>query len=419
MKRLGEVLERQAHSPEQGYAVLFMDLDRFKVVNDSLGHPVGDALLIAVSRRLAQNLREGELVARLGGDEFTVLLPDVAAPTLPSVVAERLLTALAQPFDLEGHEITVSSSIGVVLGDATYLQAEDVLRDADLAMYQAKAEGPGRYRVFDRTMHEAVVARLRLEVDLRQALDKRELEVHYQPIVALASRAIDGVEALVRWRHPKHGLLSPDEFIPLAEETGLIIEIDRWVLREASSQVVAWQRRFAYLPPLTLSVNLSSKQLEQPDLVSTVKDMLLETRLSPHDLRLELTESLLMSSSQTVCDNLEGLRKLGVQLHIDDFGTGYSSLSYLQRLSADTLKIDRSFVAKMNEDEDSAELVRTIVDLAHNLGMQAVAEGVETETQYAQLKSFSCDYAQGYLFAKPLTAGDAEALLAHTARFNA
>jgi diguanylate cyclase (GGDEF)-like protein len=419
LKRLGELIERQTHHPQQGYAVLFMDLDRFKVINDSLGHTVGDALLIAVSRRLAQNLREGELVARLGGDEFTVLLPNLVEPTLPFVVAERLLAALGQPFILEGHEIQVSSSIGVVVGEPTYRQSEDVLRDADLAMYQAKAEGPGRYRVFDRTMHEAAVARLHQEADLRQALEKGELEVHYQPIVALVSRAIDGFEALVRWRHPVHGLLLPNAFIPVAEETGLITEIDRWVLREASRRVVAWQQRFAYLPPLTLSVNLSSQQLQQPDLLGFIKDVLLETRLSPYDLRLELTESLLMGTSQTVCDNLEGLRKLGVQLHIDDFGTGYSSLSYLQRFDANTLKIDRSFVTKMSENEDGSELVRTIVNMAHNLGMQAVAEGVETEVQYMQLKSLFCDYAQGYLFSKPLTVLDAEALLAHTGRLNA
>jgi EAL domain-containing protein (putative c-di-GMP-specific phosphodiesterase class I) len=293
-----------------------------------------------------------------------------------------------------------------------------VLRDADLAMYQAKAEGPGHYRVFDRTMREAAVARLHLEVDLRQALEKGEFEVHYQPIVALASRTIDGFEALVRWRHPVHGLLSPGEFIPLAEETRLITEIDLWVFREASSRIVAWQQQFAYLPPLTLNVNFSSQQLQESGLVSSIKDVLLETRLSPHDLRLEVTESLLMSTSQTVCDNLKQLRKLGVQLHIDDFGTGYSSLAYLQRFDADTLKIDRSFVTKMSEDEDSAELVRTIVNMAHNLGMQAVAEGVETETQYMHLKSLSCDYAQGYLFSKPLTALDAEALLTHTGRLN-
>jgi diguanylate cyclase (GGDEF)-like protein len=419
MKRLGELITRQAHSSQQGYAVLFMDLDRFKVINDSLGHTVGDALLIAVSRRLAQNLREGELIARLGGDEFTVLLPNLAAPTLPFVVAERLLAALAQPFDLEGHEIHVSSSIGIVLSEPTYRQSEDVLRDADLAMYQAKAEGPGRYRVFDRTMHKAALARLRLEADLRQALEKGEFEVHYQPIVALASRTIDGFEALARWRHPVHGLLSPGEFIPVAEETGLITEIDLWVLREASSRVVAWQQQFAYLPPLTLNVNFSSQQLKEPELVGSIKGVLLETRLSPHDLRLEVTESLLMSTSQTVCDNFEKLRKLGVQLHIDDFGTGYSSLAYLQRFDADTLKIDRSFVTKMSENEDSAELVRTIVNMAHNLGMQVVAEGVETETQYIQLKSLSCDYAQGYLFSKPLTVLDVEALLAHTGRLNA
>ena len=261
--------------------VLFMDLDRFKVVNDSLGHTVGDALLIAVSRRLAQNLREGELVARLGGDEFTVLLPDLAESTMPFAVAERLLTALGQPFILEGHEIRVSSSIGIVVGEPTYLHSEDVLRDADLAMYQAKAEGLGRYRVFDRTMHKAVLARLHLETDLRQALEKGEFEVYYQPIVALASRTIDGFEALVRWRHPLYGLLLPGEFIPLAEETGLIAEIDLWVLRKASSQVAAWQQRFAYLPPLTISVNLSNQQLQQPELVSSYKDVLLETRLSP------------------------------------------------------------------------------------------------------------------------------------------
>ena len=402
VRRLSPLLSE----PGRRYALLFIDLDRFKVVNDSLGHAVGDALLVAVSRRLLQNVRDGELVARLGGDEFTVLLSNPALPDAPVRMAERLLADLAHPFTIGGHEIHVSGSVGVVLGGPGYAQPEEVLRDADLAMYEAKAQGVGLYRVFDEAMRRAVLARLNLEVELRAALEGDEFEVVYQPVIELAGGTVAGVEALVCWRHPVAGTLLPGAFMPLAEETGLVVDIDRWVLRQACARVATWRGAAG---PLVLSVNLSGQHFARPDLLGTLKDTLLATGFAPGDLRLELTESHLLKANPTTLGNLEALRELGVGLHIDDFGTGYASLGLLRQFATSTLKLDPSLVQGLGGG--GAELVRTVLALARGLEMRVVAEGVETREQLELLRAFGCEYAQGHLFAAALGATDAETFL--------
>ena len=413
MDRLGRAIERSARRPDPGFAVLFLDFDRFKVINDSLGHSVGDALLIALGERLKRCLRLADTVARLGGDEFTILLED-ASELEATRTAERIQQALLRPFALEGHSLHISASIGIVLSNLAYARAEDVLRDADLAMYHAKARGRAGQQVFTKEMRERALSLMALETDLRQAIPRRELEVYYQPIMSVAGGQPVGFEALVRWQHPVHGTISPVTFIPLAEETGLIIEIDRWVLREACAQLRVWQEQFPTLPSLTLSTNLSGQQFAREDLADKVREILAETGFDPRDLKLELTESVLMSSSDSVTETFTRLRALGVGLHIDDFGTGYSSLSYLQRFPVDTLKIDRSFINKMMVSKESAELVRTILAMAANLNLKVTAEGVETPQQLEPLRSLGRAYGQGYLFAKPLAA----AAVFHGARQN-
>jgi diguanylate cyclase (GGDEF)-like protein/PAS domain S-box-containing protein len=411
LDRLGQAIERSKRHVERRFAVLFLDFDRFKVINDSLGHTIGDALLTALGRRLKPCLRPADTLARLGGDEFTILLEDITCLDDATKVAERIGQALLHPFVLHDHEIHISASIGIV-GESGYAGPNEALRDADIAMYRAKSLGKARYEVFDRAMRERALALMTLESDLRLALGRGQLQVHYQPIVEACGQQLVGFEALVRWQHPKHGIISPAEFISLAEETGLIIEIDRWVLAEACRQVRFWQDEFPTCGPVTLSVNLSSQQFIRPDLAAYVKQTLQDTGFAAANLKLEITETLLMNSSASVNEVLEHLRELGVQLYIDDFGTGYSSLSYLQRFSTDTLKIDRSFISKMSESEESAELVRTIISMAHNLGMQVVAEGIETAEQLASLRELRCEYAQGYLFAKPLEPTQAAEFLA-------
>jgi diguanylate cyclase len=400
--RLGEVAEKQP------FAVLYLDFDRFKGVNDSFGHAVGDALLRAIATRLQGCLRPGDLVARLGGDEFAVLLLDPASEEDAVGVAERLIQTFAVPFEIDNHTLYCTSSIGVVLSEAERSSPEDVLRDADIAMYRAKAAGRSRFVLFEAAMRENVQARLALETDLRGALQRDELEVYYQPVMHSDTGSVAGFEALVRWQHPERGLVSPGDFIPLAEETGLVIDLDRWVLKTACAQLRDWS---ADHPELSLSVNLSGHQFSRPDLAPFVAEVLAEFELAPERLKLELTEGLLMDTSAAVRETLTALRLLGLRLHIDDFGTGYSSLSYLQRFDADALKVDRSFVLRMLENEDSAELVRTVVSMAHNMGMQVVAEGVETQEQYRHLQWLGCEYVQGYLFSKPVPARQAEAFL--------
>ncbi len=409
-----QLMTRALASPrkrgDSNFAVLFLDLDRFKVVNDSLGHARGDELLVGIARRLERLLRQGDTAARLGGDEFTVLLDDVADIGAVTRVAERIHAELSQVFVLGGQEIYPTISIGIAMSSPTYRHAEDLLRDADTAMYRAKAAGRARHAVFDEEMHAVALDMLRLETDLRRALDRNEFFVVYQPIVDLKNGEIAGFEALVRWNHPTRGLVSPAAFIPLAEETGLVIALDHFVLRAACAQLRAWQGLFPGRA-LTLSANLSSKQFLQADLVQKVQAALDGSGLAPQSLKLEITEGVLMNDPESAAALLRDLRSLGIRLSIDDFGTGYSSLSYLHRFPLDTLKVDQSFVKRMQPNGDGGEIVNTIVQLAGNLSMDVVAEGIETAAQLAQLRAIGCDYGQGYHFSRPLPAEGAMELL--------
>ncbi len=408
--RLGQAIERHQRQSGGGFAVLFLDFDRFKVINDSLGHTAGDALLRALGARLRGCVRPGDTVARLGGDEFVVLLEDV---NLERAVytAGRVQEALRRPFELEEKSVRMSASIGVVGGDPEYRSPEEVLRDADIAMYRAKALGKAGHQVFTRQMREQALSLMALESDLRAAVQGGELQIHYQPIVALQSGRPVGFEALARWNHPTLGAVPPAQFVPIAEETGLITELDRLVLREACRQVRAWQRQFPALPPLTLSVNFSGQQFGHPDLHERVEEILRETGFDPRDLKIEITESVLMQNLEVVDATLARLKALGVQLYIDDFGTGYSSLGYLQRYPVDTIKIDRSFIEGMGRTPEGAELVRTILTMAENLNLKVVAEGIESLGQLEQLQALNCTYGQGYYFSKPLDSLSATSLL--------
>ena len=394
------------------FAVLFLDIDRFKVINDSLGHMVGDQLLVAASKRLASCLRPGDTVARLGGDEFTILLDDIIDEKDAIRVAERIQAELMAAFKIGSNEVFTSASIGIALSGPAYRRPEEILRDADTAMYRAKAGGKARHEVFDTDMHRHAVTLLKLETDLRRALERDEFRMVYQPIVALETGRLAGFEALLRWDHPERGLVTPTEFIALAEETGLIIPIGQWALREACRQLNQWlaiPRNGA--DPLMVSVNLSARQFEDRALVEIVADVLAVTGLPAASLKLEITESVLMDQAEASVRLLDDLRQSGVQVQIDDFGTGYSSLGYLHRFSLDALKIDQSFVSRVGLDNENSEIVRTIVALARNLGMTVVAEGVETIEQRNYLETLSCEHVQGFLFAGPLDVGEAEALI--------
>ncbi len=411
LDRLSQAVARNQRHRAQGFAVLFLDFDRFKVINDSLGHAVGDALLAALGKRLQDCVRPTDTVARLGGDEFTVLLTDVPVTAEAVRTAERIRVALEKPLQIGEHELSISASVGIVASELGYSSAEAVLRDADIAMYRAKLGGKAQHRLFGPAMRDEAVRRLDLETDLRAALIQGTLEVAYQPIVAIATGKLIGFEALARWPHPRYGDLEPGEFIPLAEEVGLITQLDRFVLRRACTQVRAWRRQFPGLPPLTLSANLSSRQFALPELAAWLEEILLEIDFDPRNLKLEITESVFMASSDEVLKTLRDLRDLGVQLHIDDFGTGYSSLSYLQNLPVSTLKIDRSFITQMGVSGDG-ELVQTIVAMAKALGLSVTAEGIETAAQLEQLKSLGCEYGQGYLYARPLSPAATEVFVA-------
>jgi diguanylate cyclase (GGDEF)-like protein/PAS domain S-box-containing protein len=400
MDRLGQALERTKRHKRHLFAVILLDLDRFKVVNDSLGSMLGDQLLKEMGRRLETCIRTVDTVARLGGDEFTLLLGDIKEASDAIRTAERIQEKLSAPFNLGGNEVFVTASIGIAPSVMGYERPEHLLRDAGIAMHRAKSRGKACHQVFDVVMHEHAVAQLRLETDLRRAVETQSFGVHYQPIVSMATGRLAGFEALVRWQHPERGLLFPDEFIAVAEETGLIIGLDRCVLRAACRQMRVWQDLFPNRPPLTISVNLSAKQFAQPDVVEHVKQVLTETGLSPGSLKLEITETVIMSSIDNVTSVLKELRELGVEIHLDDFGTGYSSLSYLHRFPIDVLKIDRSFVRRMGANGKNSEIAMTIITLAHNMGMAVVAEGVETEEQLRQLKSLGCEFAQGFFYSE-------------------
>ncbi|MDF5738541.1 MULTISPECIES: GGDEF domain-containing response regulator [unclassified Nostoc] len=394
------------------FAVLFLDLDRFKVINDSLGHMIGDQLLTALARTLENCLRAGDTVARLGGDEFTILLDDLNNINDVTSVVERIHEALTSAFQLSGHEVFTTASIGIALSNASYNQPEELLRDADIAMYYAKLLGKGCHKIFDSSMYTQVTKLLELEMDLRRAIERQEFQIHYQPIILLETYKIIGFEALLRWQHPEQGLVFPDSFIPLAEETGLIIPIGYWVLREACRQMHTWQIQFPADPPLTISVNLSTKQFSQPGLIEQINQIIQETDVEASNLKLEITESVLMENTQSATFMLLQLQEMNIQLHLDDFGIGYSSLSYLHRFPSNALKIDRSFIAKIGANGENLEIIQAIISLAQNLNKDVIAEGVETMEQLAQLKAMKCKYAQGYFFSKAVDSKSIERLIA-------
>ncbi|CAN5790986.1 hypothetical protein BH23GEM6_BH23GEM6_01520 [soil metagenome] len=405
-----EILRARRRNPYL-FAVLFLDLDRFKVINDSLGHHVGDELLVVVAKRLQGCLRPEDSVARLGGDEFAILLEDVADVSDATRVAERIQTELSWPVNLSGFDVFTSASIGIALSSTTYDRPEFLLRNADMAMYRAKAGGQARFEVFDRAMHAQALTRLQMETDLRRAVERNEMVLFYQPVIDLASGRMVSLEALIRWQHPDRGLLMPDSFIPVAEETGVILQIGGWVVRAAAEQLRDWRSRYAAHARLSVSVNLSAKQLSQPDLVELIQRVVTETGLEEGALRLEITESAVMENADTASLIMGRLKAVGVQLSLDDFGTGYSSLSHLHRFPLDALKIDRSFVGRMTEEERSKQLVLTILTLSRSLGVVAVAEGIESKEQLEMLRSMRCGYAQGYLFSRPIPVNEMEDLL--------
>lgn len=412
INRLRVALKCAKQQPDYKFAVLFLDCDRFKVVNDSLGHLAGDQLLIEVAQRLKSCLNPTYTLARLGGDEFTILLEDIADLSTCTTTVEQLQQALTLPFYLGKQQVFINASIGIVLGTADYEQPEHLLRDADTAMYRAKELGKGRYQVFDTGMHDRALARLVLETDLRRAIERQEFVVYYQPLVSLTTGRIAGFEALLRWRHPERGFVSPLEFIPIAEETRLIEPLGAWVLQEACRQMHSWQHQFTAQLPLAISVNLSVKQFWQPNLLEQIDKILAQTQLYSHTLKLEITESALLENDESALGILQQLKSRQIQLLLDDFGTGYSSLSYLHRFPVDALKIDQSFVNRLSETGENVEIVQAIVTLARSLGMSAIAEGVETEHQLAQLRAMNCDFGQGYFFSKPLDSESAGAMLA-------
>ena len=418
MDRLRRSLERTARHPGYLFAVLFLDLDRFKLINDSRGHLFGDRLLVAIAQRLESCLRAADTVARLGrdhtlarlgGDEFTILLDDIRHVSDAVRVADRIQTNLEAPFQLDGHETFTTVSIGIATSATEYEEPEELLRDADTAMYRAKALGKARCELFDTSMREAAVARLAMETDLRRAVERQEFRLQYQPIVSLESGLVTGFEALIRWHHPERGLVEPADFIPVAEETGFILPIGSWVLREACGQMQTWEAANRPEVPLTICVNLSGRQFVQSDLIVQIEEILATTGLAASSLKIEITESMIIGDLDAAVRILQRLKSLGVRIAIDDFGTGYSSLSYLDRFPIDSLKIDRSFVQSMRTDR--SEIVRAIIALAHSLRLDVVAEGVDAEDQVDQLKSFGCDYAQGYLYSRPLEATAAEAVI--------
>ena len=412
MDHLKLAIARSKRKSDLTFALLYLDLDRFKVVNDSFGHMIGDQLLVGIARRLEGCVRPGDTVARVGGDEFTILLEDVTDVAEAVSVAERIQQELKLPFTLSGRDVFTTVSVGIAPGSNSYNQPDEILRDADTAMYRSKSLGKARHEMFDEEMQARTVNLLQMENDLRRAFERNEFFVNYQPIVELDDFRLCGFEALVRWQHPDRGLISPAEFIPIAEEGGQILQIGEWVLREACHQLQRWQAKFPSDKPLYMTVNLSAKQFAQPDLVDRVREILTETTIDPANLKLEITESVVMDNIDSAAEMLSQLRALGVRLSIDDFGTGYSSLTYLHQFPIDTLKIDRSFITRL--DKENVEIVRTILMLAENLGMDAVAEGVETQEQMELLRNLSCRSGQGYFFSKPISVAEAEVMISET-----
>ncbi len=409
MEHLNGALARSRRRNSPAFAVMMLDLDRFKVINDTLGHLAGDQLLVGVAARLKHCLREVDTPARLGGDEFSILIDGIYGVKDATRTAERIQHALKEPFDLDGKEVLISSSIGIAMMDRRYERSTDLLRDADIALYRAKEEGRARYQVFDHEMHGTVSAQLRLESDLSYAVERDELVLHFQPILALAQTKVVGFEALVRWRHPERGIIGPAEFIPIAEDSGMIQTIGRWVAERACHQLAEWDRDG--LGGLTMSINLSVRQLVQPDLTAEIEQAARDAGIDLRRLTVEITESAMMPNDPAVQQTLTHLRTLGVSISLDDFGTGYSCLSYLHDFPVTALKIDRSFVSRIGMKSERPEIVRAIVALAHNLGIDVIAEGVETPEQIDRLRALECEYVQGFYFSEPLDAEAATTLL--------
>lgn len=410
-ERLRHAMRRAARHPDNLFAVLFLDLDRFKEVNDNLGHFAGDELLRAVARRVEACIRPEDTVARLSGDEFAILLESITEISDAGRVAERVEEALSFPINLGGAEVTTSASIGIVTSTMSHDQPEQILRSADMAMYRAKAAGRARYELFDRAMHTDALARLQLETDLRRAVELGEFRLLYQPVVSLRTGHITGFEALVRWSHPQRGLVQPADFIPVAEETGLIIPMGHWVLHEACRQAKEWHSLHPRRVPLTIGVNLSARQFSQPGLVDHIRGALDSTGAPPSSLRLEITEAAIIDKGRYAISILTQIREIGVQVYLDDFGTGYSSLSYLHGVPIDGIKIDRAFVSDMETNEENLRLVRTLLTLAEIVGISAEAEGISSSEQLKELRSLNCGQGQGYLFSAPIPADAVEQLL--------
>jgi diguanylate cyclase (GGDEF)-like protein len=398
-------------------AVLFLDLDRFKVINDSMSHEAGDRLLIKVSKRLRGCIRPMDTIARLGGDEFVILFEDLAAVDGALLVADRIQKSLEEPFFIESQEVYTSCSMGLAVAETFEAQPSDLVRDAEVAMYRAKSKGEGQMEIFDPSMNARAMERLRMESEMRQALDRGEFLLNYQPLINLGGGMIEGWEALVRWKHPERGMVSPGDFIPLAEETGIIVPLGQWVLEEACRQTHAWNLERTPEDILTMNVNLSARQFQQRGLVAQVQDTLRDLRVDPLHLKLEITESVMMRDPGATRDTLMGFKELGVRLAIDDFGTGYSSLAYLKRFPVDTLKIDKAFIDGLGKDPEDTAIVEAIISLAKALGIRVTAEGIETRDQYLHLCRLGCDQGQGYYFSRPLPSEAANALLLQDPRW--
>ena len=399
-------LEKHKQTPNFNFAVLFLDLNRFKTVNESLGHSIGNSLIQCVGKRLKELVKDDDLLARFGADEFGIILTNVQDIDDVVSFAQLINYKFSYPFSINGREIFINTSIGISFGNPSYREAEEVLRDADIAMYHAK-DHKKNYEIFNQTMHTRAITLLQIETDLRYAIERKELRAFYQPIIALDTMELNGFETLIRWQHPQRGLIPPSEFIPVAEETGLIVAITYWILEESCREIVKLQRLDPSRKPLFLSVNLSGKHFAHSDLVEQVQEITIKTGIAPQCLKLEITESAVMDNPENTIAMLNRLRQLGVQLSIDDFGTGYSSLSYLHRFPIDTLKVDRSFVSTMEDGSENGEIVRTIIALAKTLKLDVVAEGIETIHQLHQLRILGCEYGQGYLFSRPVPADEA------------
>jgi len=411
MDRVEHAIKYSKRHPEYVFAIFFIDLDRFKMINDSLGHSVGDLFLQAIGQVLQDCLRSIDMVARLGGDEFTILIDDIQDVSEALVVADRILNKFLSPIFIQNEAIFPSASIGIVINTQDYHSYVDLLRDADIAMYRAKSLGKGRYTLFDQEMYEQTLRLTQLESELHYALEHKEFELYYQPIVSLETDKLSGFEALIRWKNPKRGFISPVEFIPLAEDTGLIVAIGDWVLKEACQQLQTWQHRFPEAANLKMSINLASQQIREPDLLDKLDDILSQTGINGSSIRLEITETTLMDQGEQTINKLAQLRARKIQLSIDDFGQGYSSLSYLHRFPINILKIDRAFVNQMSDGGENVAIVQTITMLAHTLKMSVVAEGVETIQQVEILKQLGCEFGQGFLFSRPLPAAAAEQVI--------